>query len=46
MVIHFTACKLEIISEQGVDWTLDGEYGGNIKEAKVENLHNKVCFRK
>lgn len=45
-VIHFTASKLEIISEQGVDWTLDGEYGGNIKEAKVENLHNSVCFRK
>ena len=45
-VIHFTAPKLEIICEQGVDWTLDGEYGGNIKEAKVENLHNKLCFRK
>lgn len=45
-VIHFTAPKLEIICEQGVDWTLDGEYGGNIKEAKVENLHNGVCFRK
>lgn len=45
-VIHFTAPKLEIICEQGVDWTLDGEYGGNIKEAKVENLHNSVCFRK
>ena len=45
-VIHFTAPKLEIICEQGVDWTLDGEYGGNIKEAKIENLHNKLCFRK
>lgn len=45
-VIHFTASRLEIISEQEVDWTLDGEYGGNIKEAVIENLHNKVCFRK
>ena len=45
-VIHFTAPKLEIICEQGVDWTLDGEYGGNIEEAVIENLHNKVCFRK
>lgn len=45
-VIHFTASRLEIISEQEVDWTLDGEYGGNIKEAVIENLHNKLCFRK
>ena len=45
-VIHFTASKLEIISEQEVDWTLDGEYGGNIKEAVIENLHKKICFRK
>lgn len=45
-VIHFTASRLEIISEQEVDWTLDGEYGGNIKEAAIENLHKKICFRK
>lgn len=45
-VIHFTASRLEIISEQEVDWTLDGEYGGNIKEVAIENLHNKICFRK
>ena len=45
-VIHFTASRLEIISEQEVDWTLDGEYGGNIKEAVIENLHKKICFRK
>ena len=45
-VIHFTASRLEIISEQEVDWTLDGEYGGNIKKAVIENLHNKICFRK
>ena len=44
-VIHFTASRLEVISEQEVDWTLDGEYGGNNKSAIIENLHQRIQFK-
>lgn len=44
-VIHFTASKLEIISEQEVDWTLDGEYGGNNRNVAIENLSKRIEFK-
>lgn len=31
--------KLKITSKQPLDWTLDGEYGGNHTEVEIENIH-------
>lgn len=45
-VIHFTSSKLEIFSDDEVCWTLDGEYGGNIPNVTIENLKNRIRFKK
>ena len=37
-VISFKTSRIEIVSEERLPWTTDGEYGGAWKEAVVENL--------
>ena len=34
--------KVEGITE--IPWTVDGEYAGDFKQAKVEDLHNAVTL--
>jgi diacylglycerol kinase family enzyme len=44
---YIYTCKtseIEIISEDYVPWTLDGEFGGNHKNVKIENLHQAVTL--
>ncbi len=36
-VYSFKASKLRISGEQEVSWTLDGEFGGKLKEVVLEN---------
>lgn len=41
--IYYLKTKhLQIDFEQGVDWTLDGEYGGNMKHILVENKRKSI----
>jgi len=38
-VIRFKTTKIKFESEEPIAWTLDGEFGGEYKEAEIENLH-------
>ena len=38
--LHTANIRFE--SEEPVDWTVDGEYGGSVKTAEIENLHGAV----
>ena len=40
-VYQFRAKKLRICSQEPVDWSLDGEFGGSHKEILIEN-HNRA----
>ena len=41
-VYRFKTSKLKIISEEPVDWVLDGEFGGARKEVEIENLNQRI----
>lgn len=41
-IVHRKTKKLEVISEGAIDWTLDGEYGGNLKRVEIINLKKDV----
>ncbi|MBQ9983243.1 MAG: diacylglycerol kinase family lipid kinase [Lachnospiraceae bacterium] len=41
---QFKAKKIVIESDETVSWTLDGEFGGRVTYAEVENLHNAVSI--
>lgn len=41
-VYKFKTRKLHLISEEPVDWVLDGEFGGTHKEVIVENLTKQL----
>ncbi len=36
--------KLKITAPDGVEWTLDGEYGGSYTEIEIENLHKAITL--
>ncbi len=38
----FKASQLKILSQQEIPWTLDGEYGGSLKEVAIENHRHAV----
>ena len=41
--IHsFKARKITFESEEGVSWTLDGEFGGELKHVEIENLNKAL----
>lgn len=40
--LHTSHIRFE--SEEDVAWTVDGEYGGSVKAAEVENLHGAVSI--
>lgn len=43
-VFKFKTSKLKVSGEEKVDWVLDGEFGGSLKEVEIENLHNKILL--
>lgn len=36
--------KIEIISDKSLSWTVDGEFGGRTKDAKISNCKEAVTF--
>ncbi len=38
----FKTSKLKITSRKQVAWTLDGEFGGKLKEIEIENLNKAL----
>lgn len=45
-VSQFRAKHLKVTSEEAVDWTLDGEFGGSVAEVEIENLCRAVRIRR
>lgn len=41
-VHKFKTSKLKLISEEEVDWVLDGEFGGAKREVEIENLTKRI----
>lgn len=45
-VSHFRTKRVRITSQEAVDWTLDGEFGGSFQELSIENLQRAVRIRR
>lgn len=41
-IVYCKTEKIEIIAEEEIDWTLDGEYGGKYKEIEIVNLKQEL----
>lgn len=41
-IYYLKTTHLQIDFDKGVDWTLDGEFGGNVNHAIIENHRNKI----
>ena len=39
---QFTAKKITVESPEAIQWTLDGEFGGSVTYAEIENMHNAL----
>ena len=35
---RFRASRIKVLSDSEIPWVLDGEYGGLVREAVIENL--------
>ena len=46
LTYKFKASSLRIISEEPIDWVLDGEFGGSQTEVQVENLCRSIAIRR
>ena len=42
MVYRFKTSHLVLESEEQVNWTRDGEYGGSFKRVEIDNLHRAM----
>ncbi len=42
LIYSFKTARIRLISEEPVAWTLDGEFGGDHREAEIENLHKAL----
>lgn len=42
LIYSFKTSKLKIFASDGVPWTLDGEFGGDVKDVEIENLHEAL----
>lgn len=40
--VYFKANKITIITEKNVDWTIDGEYAGNMNFVEIENCNKAI----
>lgn len=45
-VYHFRARRITVSAAEPVDWTLDGEYGGNRQDVVMENVRQAVGIRR
>lgn len=45
-VFQFRTKALKITSEEPVDWTLDGEFGGSHTEVTIKNLNQAIIIRR
>ena len=45
-VYMFRTSNLRMEIEEIVDWTLDGEYGGGVKEICIENLREEIVVKR
>ena len=43
---RFRASRIRVVSEYEIPWVLDGEYGGTIREAVIENLHGVLSLNR
>ena len=43
-VICFKCSKLSVTSDEPIPWNFDGEYGGRVDTAEIENIHEAVEF--
>lgn len=44
-IITFHASHVKFVSDEMVPWTMDGEFGGNLKEADITNLKQAISFK-
>lgn len=44
LFVHFKAPWVQFSGETETAWTLDGEFGGSVRTAAIENLHGAVTF--
>ena len=40
--VYFKANKITVTTEKNVDWTVDGEFAGNMQVAHIENCHKAI----
>lgn len=40
--VYFKANKMTITTEKNVDWTIDGEFAGNVNVVNIENCHKAI----
>lgn len=40
--VYFKANKMTITTEKNVDWTIDGEFAGNMNVVNIENCHKAI----
>lgn len=40
----FRASEIEFVSDEEINWTVDGEYGGTHKKVKIKNINKAVQF--
>ena len=43
-MIRFKSSKFTVTADEDVPWVLDGEFGGAVKEAKIENVKEAVTL--
>lgn len=43
-VITFRCSSINILSDEPIPWTLDGEYGGTVSKVDIVDLHEEVEF--
>ncbi|MDO5520098.1 MAG: YegS/Rv2252/BmrU family lipid kinase [bacterium] len=44
-IISFHTSHVRFVSDEMVPWTMDGEFGGNLKEADIYNLKHAISFK-
>lgn len=44
-IITFHAEHVKFVSDELVPWTVDGEFGGNLREAEIVNLKHAIRFK-
>lgn len=45
LIYTFKTDELQILSDQSIPWTLDGEYGGDQTQIRLKNIHQALTIR-